>query len=69
MNERELRYAAFAKSCGLECFPDPTGERYICRTDGRIDGKKSECIDFMDELWNALVRAKGGGDDLLLGDD
>jgi hypothetical protein len=60
------QFAAFSKQCGLERYPDPTGERYIFRLDGRIDGKKSECIGFMDDLWNALVRAKGGDKGLLL---
>ena len=64
-NELE-RFAAFAKRCGLARFPDPSGERYVYRLDGRIDGKKSEHVDLIDELWNALVRARGGDEDLLV---
>lgn len=60
------KFAAFAKTCGLTRFPDPSGERYVYRLDGRLAGKKSECPDFMEELWDALVRAKGGGGDLIL---
>jgi hypothetical protein len=64
---RAERFSAFAASCGLTRFPDPSGERYLYRLHGAIAGKKSEWVDFMDDLWNALVRAKGGADDLLLG--
>jgi hypothetical protein len=65
---RVERFSAFAASCGLTRFPDPSGERYLYRLNGDIAGKKSECLDFMDDLWNALVRAKGAaGGDLVLG--
>ena len=63
---RKKLFAAFAKACGLKRYPDPTGERYVYRTNGDLDGKKSECVDFMDELWNALVRAENANSDLLL---
>lgn len=63
--EREA-FAAFAKSCGLEFYPDPSGERYIYRLDHVCDGKKSENTACIDVLWNALVRAKGGGDELTI---
>jgi hypothetical protein len=59
-------FAAFAGSCGLTRYPDPSGERYVYGLDGTCDGKKSECVAFMDELWNALVRARGGDEGLLL---
>lgn len=62
------KFAAFAKECGLESFPRPDGERYVYNTDGSLRGKKGECTDFIDELWNALARAKGR-DDLTIGRD
>ena len=64
--EREA-FSAFAKSCGLEVYPDPTGERYVYRLDHVCDGKKSENNHLIDVFWNALVRAKGGADELLIG--
>ncbi len=67
--DRQRRFAAFARSCGLTRYPDPSGERYVYTVDGACAGKKSECIDFMDELWNALVEAKGKGGDLLIGEE
>lgn len=61
------RYAAFARSCGLDTYPDPSGERYLYSVDGGGGGwKKSEDTDFMAELWNALVRARGGDEGLLI---
>ena len=53
------KFAAFAVEHGLERFPDPDGERYVYRTDLRCEGKKVECTDLIDELWNALVRSQG----------
>ena len=63
---RQEAFAIFARQCGLRRYPDPTGERYVYRLDGRCVGKKSENVNFMDELWNALVRSGGGDDGLLL---
>ena len=63
------RFAAFAKECGLAVYPDPTGERYVYHLDGDCAGKKSECVHLIDDLWNALVRAKGESADLILGKD
>ena len=60
------RFADFAKSCGLEFYPQSNGERYLHRLDGSCVGKKSENVEFMDSLWNALVRAKGGDQSLLI---
>lgn len=57
--ERKLVFADFAKSMGLTRYVDPTGERYVYSLDGSCDGKKVECIDFMDELWNAMARFVG----------
>lgn len=62
---RTTLFAAFAKSCGLTRFPDPTGERYVYNADGSCDGKKSECTGFIDDLWAALVKAKGGDKSLI----
>lgn len=59
------KFAEFAKSCGLKRFPDPTGERYVYLLNGQCAGKKSEEIDFIDELWAALVRATGGDKSLI----
>lgn len=59
-------FAEFAKSCGLELYPDPTGERYVYRLDGRCEGKKIECVELIDKLWNALVKAKGADANLLV---
>ena len=66
MTEREQKFAAFAKECGLKHYPDPNGDRYLYRVDGEYGGKKSERLDFMDALWQALVKAKGGNDELLI---
>lgn len=63
---RKTAFASFAASCGLSRFPDPSGERYVYRTDGKFAGKKGECVDLMDDLWDALCRAKGRHD-LILG--
>ena len=60
------KFAAFAKSCGLQLFPAPDGERYLYHLDLACAGKKGEHADFVDVLWNALVRAKGGEDALFL---
>lgn len=57
---KKAEFAVFAKKMGLTRYPDPTGERYVYNLDGSCDGKKSECTDFIDELWNALARAKKG---------
>lgn len=56
------RFAEFALECGLDCFVDPRGERYVYNLDGSCAGKKSEEIDFMDDLWNALAKAKSRPD-------
>ena len=56
-------FATFAGECGLSRFVDPTGERYVYSTVSlACSGKKSEEIDLMDELWNALATAKGRDD-------
>jgi hypothetical protein len=60
------RFGDFARSCGLARFPDPSGERYVYNADGSFAGKKGEETDLIDELWDALVRAKGGDPALLL---
>lgn len=66
----EERFTAFARECGLECYPDPSGERYVYHLGGDCAGKKSECVHLIDDLWNALVRAKGKeGDGLMIGED
>ncbi len=67
MSPERQRFADFARSCGLTRFPRPDGERYVYYLGGDCAGKKSEQSDFMDELWDALVRAKGGDKSLLLG--
>lgn len=59
---RQKEFANFAKECELTRFVDPRGERYVYRVDGSCAGKKVEETDFMDELWNALVKAKGRSD-------
>lgn len=64
--DEKQRFGAFAISCGLTRYPDPSGERYVYKTDGTLAGKKIECIDLIDELWNALVKAKGGAPHLKL---
>lgn len=64
--KKEL-FAQFAKSCGLKWYPDPTGERYLYSCNGGCVLKKSEHVSYMEELWNALVKASGGSDDLMLG--
>lgn len=66
---RKARFAAFAAACGLECYPDPAGERYLYDLDGGCAGKKGERVGFMDDLWDALVRAKGGDASLLIDRD
>ena len=53
------KFANFAIEHGLDRFPVPDGERYIRRTDLSIAGKKVECTDLIDDLWNALVRSQG----------
>lgn len=63
-------FADFARLCGLTRYPEPRGERYVYFLDATCAGKKSENTDFIDELWDALVRARGGDASLLLcGDD
>ncbi len=59
-------FSKFAKTCGLTRYPAPSGERYVYKTNGDCDGKKGECTDLMDELWNALVRAKNGDESLII---
>jgi hypothetical protein len=61
-SEREKQFSQFAKSCGLDRFVDPNGERYVYNLDGSTAGKKVEEIEFMDDLWNALANAKGRGE-------
>lgn len=56
----KAKFSAFAEKCGLTRYPDPDGERYVYGLDGRVTGKKIEEEDFIDELWNALVRMAGG---------
>lgn len=65
---REELFAAFARDNGLSMYPDPTGERYLFPAEGAENCcKKNEHVELIDELWNALVKAKGGSEDLLLG--
>ena len=64
--EKEAAFAAFAQSCGLTRFPEARGERYVRFLDLKSAGKKAENTDFIDELWNALVRTNHGADSLLL---
>jgi hypothetical protein len=59
-------FADFAKSCGLQRFPDPTGEHYVFKLDCSCCGKKGENVDLIDQLWNALVQSKGGSKALLI---
>ncbi len=66
MTKSARLFRDFARSCGLTRFPEPDGERYVFTLAGDCAGKKSECLDFMDELWNALVRVRGGDESLLL---
>lgn len=63
--EREWEFAEFAKECGLTRFPDPSGDRYVYNLKCDIMGKKGEEIGLMDELWNALAKAKGRPDMLI----
>lgn len=70
--EREQEFAEFAIECGLTRFPDPTGERYVYNVDCSFAGKGRPIlhlsyveIDLMDELWNALARAKDRPDMLI----
>lgn len=65
---RVKKFRAFAMSNGLTRYPDPSGERYVCGLDGSVR-KKSESAGFMDELWDVLVKAKGGDKTLFLGDE
>jgi len=65
---RKKAFASFASECGLERYPCPTGERYVYRLDGSCDGKKGECVDFMDDLWDALAKSKGR-EDLMAGEE
>ena len=60
------RFAGFARACGLDTYPDPSGGGYLYGVDGDGFWKKIERTAFMNDLWNALVRAKGGNDSLLL---
>lgn len=60
--ERKQAFADFARKCGLDSYPDPTGERYMYDLDGRCCGKKIECVDSIDDLWNALARVMGRDD-------
>ncbi len=53
---RTRLFQEFARSFGLTLYPDPDGDRYVYHTDGKCAGKKGENVEFMDELWNALVR-------------
>ncbi len=55
---QKRKFSDFAESCGLKRYPDPTGERYVYNLDGSCDGKKGECTDLIDELWNALAASK-----------
>lgn len=64
---RKSQFADFARKCGLQAYPSPSGERYVYRLDGKLLGKKSEEIDFIDELWAALVRTNGASDELIPG--
>ena len=52
-------FSDFAKECGLELFPDPHGERYVYQLDLKCAGKKCECTELIDDLWNALARSNG----------
>lgn len=63
---RKATFSAFALACGLTRFPDPAGERYVYRLNGKLAGKKVEETDFIDELWDALVRTANGDCKLLL---
>lgn len=63
---RQKQFAELATAAGLSMYPDPTGERYLYKIDGRCAGKKGENTEFMDDLWDALARALGR-DDLTIG--
>lgn len=60
-------FAAFAQKCGLNYYPDPDGGRYLYALADGTSCKKSEYAEFIDELWNALVRARGGDRKFLIG--
>lgn len=59
---RHAAFAELAKSVGLDAYPDPSGERYVYDLDGTCAGKKCECEDFVDRLWDALARSRGRPD-------
>lgn len=61
------QFSRFAAPVGLTRFPHPSGERYVYRVGGEFEGKKSECTDLIDELWNAIVRLGCGSPELLIG--
>ncbi len=63
--EKEM-FAEFARNAGLLWYPDPSGERYLYSLDGKRCCKKNERVEFIDELWDALVRAKGGDKALMI---
>ena len=65
-SERDKQFALFAEENGLNKYPHPHGERYLFKTDGDCAGKKSENVEFIDDLWDALARAKGRND-LIIG--
>lgn len=65
---RAKRFREFAAEMGLYAYPDPSGERYLYGSDGICAGKKSENIEFMDDLWDALARSKGR-EDLIIGEE
>lgn len=58
MVTRQKQFAELATAAGLSMYPDPTGERYLYKIDGRCAGKKGENTEFMDDLWDALARAE-----------
>lgn len=63
---QKRRFSEFALQHGLSHYPDPAGERYLYSSAGDGCCKKSEFPKFVDLLWNAMVMAAGGGDDLLV---
>ena len=63
--EQKGRFASFAQKMGLKMFPDPTGERYVYNVDLSCAGKKSECDEMIDLLWNALAKSQGMDDVLI----
>lgn len=61
--KRVKEFRVFAKSEGLLFFPQPGGERYLEPvSDDHYGMKKSERVKTIDELWDALVKAKGRPD-------